>query len=276
MKCIAVVNEKGGTGKSTTAINFAAGIARQLGPDQVLVIDTDPQANLSSTFLGPAMGAERRQAGVFTIYDLYQKTCSIDDVIYQRDLEAVPYYPASQLDVIPSVGELRDLDPTLNAGLENLFILQEALQSLNDRYQVVIIDCPGIFSSFTMSSMLACDYLLVPIPPGRFEVEGLRRMIAHIDSIKKRFNSALHIAGIMPIRTDRTLVSKNFVEDIAAFFSEELILPSIDERVAVKEANLAGEDIFTYAPDSPSAAQFVDAIDTFATRLGLWKGDNSG
>lgn len=280
MKCISIVNQKGGTGKTTTAINIAADLARRLGPDKVLLIDNDPQSNCTLTFLGPDIAYGGRQQNVYTILDVYEEAVSVDDAIQIVEIEGVPKSKhsymrrPSRLHILPSQIELAAIETALNTGLTGLFILRKAIRAMNANYEIMLIDCPANLGAFTMSALLVCSNLLVPVIPGQYEFAGLRSLLDTTEKVLE-FNPKVHILAVLPTRIKHTNVAKNAVTELASFFGEDLLLPSVQDRVAIEEAHFAGQDIFLYAPDSPSAEQYAAATKALLDRL-MAKGISNG
>lgn len=272
MKSIAIVNQKGGTGKTTTAINIAADLARRLGPDKVLLVDNDPQSNCTLTFLGPDTAYGGRQKGVYTILDVYEESASVEDAIQVIELEAVAkseqayMQRPSRLHILPAQIELAAIETALNTGLTGLFILRKALRSMEHQYEIMIVDCPANLGAFTMSALLVCDYLLVPVIPGQYEFAGLRSLI---DTTKKvlEFNPNIRILAVLPTRIKHTNVARHAIAELSDFFGESLLLNSVQDRVAIEEAHFAGQDIFLYAPNSPSAEQYAAATADLLKRI---------
>lgn len=272
MKCIAIINQKGGTGKTTTAINIAADLARRLGPDKVLLIDNDPQSNCTLTFLGPDIAYGGRQQDVFTILDVYEEAAAVEDALLAVEVEGVPkskhkyMHQPSNLHILPSQIELAAIETTLNTGLTGLFILRKAIRAMKYDYEVMLIDCPANLGAFTMSALLVCSNLLVPVIPGQYEFAGLRSLIDTTEKVLE-FNPKVKLLAVLPTRIKHTNVAKNAVAELANFFGKDLLLPFVQDRVAIEEAHFAGQDIFSYAPNSPSAEQYAAATKVLLDRL---------
>lgn len=272
MESIAIVNQKGGTGKTTTAINIAADLARRLGPDKVLLVDNDPQSNCTLTFLGPDVAYGGRQKGVYTILDVYEEAVTMAEAIQVVALEGIPkseqtyMHQPSRLHILPAQIELAAIETALNTGLTGLFILRKALRAMKHQYEIIIVDCPANLGAFTMSALLVCNHLLVPVIPGQYEFAGLRSLLDTTQKVAE-FNPDIHILAVLPTRIKHTNVAKHAVIELASFFGESLILAPIQDRVAIEEAHFAGQDIFLYAPNSPSADQYAAATQALLDRL---------
>ena len=267
-KFVAIVNQKGGVGKTTTAVNFAALAARMLGPDSVLLVDIDSQANSSVLFLGPAIPFDERSPDILTLLDVLEGRCSLADAAHVVSLDSVAKYPASTLHVVSARIELAALETQLNTGYKNLFTLKDKAKSVTGRYKVVILDCPANFGGFMVNALMMSQYLIVPVIPGQYEFVGLRSLMETIESIQQA-NPQLHVAGVLPSRIKRTKLARDAIANLEAFFGKELIMPPIADRVAVEEAHTAQRDVAAYKPKSDSAEQYVDAVQDFLARIGL-------
>lgn len=265
---IAIANQKGGTGKTTTAVNIGAGLARSLGPGKVLLVDTDTQSNATLAYLGPEIPFGGRQDNIYTILDVYEQSVPIEQAIHEVDLNGrTETYPPSSIHILPAQIELAAIESSLNSGLTGLFILRNAINELRDKYRVILVDCPASLGAFTMSALLACDYLIVPVIPGQYEFAGLRSLLATVERVGEF--EPIQIIGVLPTRIKHTNIAKGAISNLEEFFGKELILPPVQDRVALEEAHFAGQDIFSYAPNSPSAKQYEEVLRTLLQRLGL-------
>jgi chromosome partitioning protein len=265
-RIITVTNQKGGVGKTTSVINIAAGWARDLGPDKVLVVDIDPQASLTSTFLGIAEAAGPRQAGVHTIIEVLKGEVPAEKAVQVAQLPASGRYPASSVHVLPAHAELARFENELNSIPLGMFRLADQLEAISGRYKVILIDCPASLGIFTVSALVAGREILIPVIPGKFEIYALALLQQTVKQVQNpRLNPKLKISGILPIRTDNTNLSRNTVENLREHFGK-LVLPEIKQRVTIGEAHAAGEDIFTYDPESDGAAMFRAVVDILKNR----------
>jgi chromosome partitioning protein len=268
---IAMVNQKGGTGKTTSFINLVAALARIRGRDTVLAIDNDPQSSATLSFMGPEIAFGERQPGDNSLLEVYEGEANITEAIYEVELDAVPKlnYPASNVHFIPSRIEMFAIETALNTGLEPLFRLKDAVLSLGNQYEFVILDCPASLGAFTMSALLLCDKLVVPVIPGQFEFSGLRSLMDTVKKVK-RFNPNIQILGVLPTRIkSRTNLAKQAVDDLTQFFGKEAILPSVPDRVAIEEAHIQQQDIFAYSPDNEGATSYAAVAEVLLNKLGV-------
>lgn len=270
---IALVNQKGGTGKTTSFINLVAALARIRGRDKVLAIDNDPQSSGTLTFLGAEIAFGERKPNVYSLLEVYEGEIDVAKAIHVTELAAVPKmnYPASNVHFIPSRIEMSAIETALNTGLDPLFRLKDAILTLGDRYEFVVIDCPASLGAFTMSALLLCENLIVPVIPGQFEFSGLRSLMDTIQKVK-RFNANIKIVGVLPTRIKtRTNLAKQAVDDLVGFFGADIMLPAIPDRVAIEEAHIHQQDIFLYSPDNDGAVSYANAAETLLERLGVEK-----
>lgn len=267
---IALVNQKGGTGKTTSFINIVAGLARMLGRDTVLAIDNDPQSSGTLSFMGPEIAFGERKPGVFSLLEVYEDKVDIAEAVHVTELPAVPKlnYPASNVHFVPARIEMTAIETALNTGLDPLFRFKDAVLSLGNRYEFVIVDCPASLGSFTMSALLLCDELVVPVIPGEFEFSGLRALMDTINKVK-RFNPNIKIIGVLPTRIKRTNLAKQAVNGLAEFFGEDVMLPAVPDRVAIEEAHTHQQDIFVYSPDNDGALSYAAVIESLLDKLGM-------
>lgn len=265
-RILAVTNQKGGVGKTTSVINIAACWARKIGPDRVLVVDIDPQASATSIFLGIAHAVGPRRPGVASIKEVLEQRVTAAAAIQVSTLAESSPYPASTVHVLPAHPELGLAETTLNQYADGLFRLVEAIDSLNGRYDVIIIDCPPSLGTFTTTALFACQEVIIPVIPGKFEMVGLALLQQTIQRVQKpRLNPALHIGGILPTKTTHTRISRDTIAELTTRFGD-LVLPSVPERVAIHEAHAANADIFTYSPDNDGATAYATVVEALIAR----------
>lgn len=265
-RILTVTNQKGGVGKTTSVINIAACWARKLGPDKVLVVDVDPQASLTTIFLGIAAAAGPRAKGYSTVVDVLKQDVEASGAIHVADLPAAGEYAASNVHVLPSHAELARVENELNATPLGMFRLADALDTINDRYEIIIIDCPASLGIYTVSALIAAREIIVPVIPGQFEIYALALLQQTIKQVQSpRLNPNLHLAAILPIKTDNTNLSRNTIAEFRQHFGN-LLLPEVKQRVTIGEAHAAGQDVFSYSPESDSAAMFKEVVDILVKR----------
>ncbi len=245
-KVIAVSNHKGGVGKTTSAINIGAGLCNK--GKKVLLVDLDPQANLSQS-----LDIDDPQFHIYgAIKGLYP-------------LEPLPVL--KNLHVIPSVSELSSAEPELTAEAGREFILSELLEPIIDNYDFVLIDCPPSLGLFTINAFTAADEIYIPMQAQYLALQGIGKLLALKDVIKKRLNNKLEIGGIFITQFDRRKVLNRYVlETIESHFSEKVFDTRIRNNVALAEAPNEGLDIFRYQKNSIGAFDYMKLTNEILSR----------
>jgi chromosome partitioning protein len=235
---ISLLNHKGGVGKTTSAINIGAGLV-ELGK-KVLLLDLDPQANLSLS-----LGIPRQK---YTIYESIR-----------GESELQPYRVKANLDVITSSLDLSgaELELINEAGRE--YILRELFQPLQDEYDFIIIDCPPSLGLLTLNALTSSRYVIIPLQAQFLALQGLAKIKQVIDKVKFRLNKNLDIGGVVATMYDaRKVLNRDVVETIHKFFGEKVFKTYIRDNVALAEAPAQRKDIFSYSPSSPGANDYLE------------------
>lgn len=240
-KKIAIVNQKGGVGKSTTAVNFSAGLAEK--QNKVLLIDIDPQGNASS-----GLGINKSEVEK-TIYDLLIES--------EPALEAILPSETKNLDIIPANIELAGAEIELVSIMSRESRLQKSLAKIDTDYDFIIIDCPPSLGLLTLNALTAADSVIVPIQCEYYALEGLGQLMNTIDLVRKNLNEDLRIEGVLMTMYDaRTNLSQQVIEEVEEYFSELVFKTVIPRNVRLSEAPSFGQTILAYSSKSKGALAY--------------------
>jgi chromosome partitioning protein len=250
---IAITNQKGGVGKTTTTINLAAALASK--GVKTLVVDLDPQANSSMSFL------DIHQLGQ-TMYDaLTEERVHIADII--RPAEKV-----ENLFLAPSTIALAKIEAKLIGELDSHYRLKDELASVQEIYDYIIIDTPPTLGIITVNALVAATHVLVPIQASYFALEGTDDLLETIDKIKVRANPQLQILGALITMYDkRTLLAKDIYEQIQRVFGAKVFNTIITKSVRLEESPAYRESIFTFAPRSTGAYEYYRLSEEVLSRV---------
>ena len=241
-KTIAIANQKGGVGKTTTSINLSASLAAK--GKKVLVIDTDPQGNTISGF-----GVEKNDLDN-TVYELMLSECSIKECILNDVIDGVSIIP-SNVNLAAAEIELIGVD-------RKEYILKKEVEWIKDSFDYIIIDCPPSLSMLTINAMTTADTVLVPIQCEYYALEGLSQLIHTINLVKERLNPDLDIEGVVFTMYDsRTNLSMQVVENVKSNLSQKVFQTLIPRNIRLAEAPSYGMPINAYDPKSAGAEAYM-------------------
>ena len=254
-KVIAVANQKGGVGKTTTTANVAIGLARN--GQEVLIVDFDPQGDLTAS-----LGWKNNDALENTVSTM------MDEYINDKEI----HYPSlilthsEDVDVIPANIELVDFEMRLVSVINREHVLRSCLEPLRDRYDYILIDCPPSLGMLTVNALSAADQVLIPVQAQYLPAKGMTKLLHTISKVQRKINSSLSIAGVAITLADmKTNLAKSTIETIRDSFGRNIRVFDTVIPVATKagEASIAGKSIYSYAADSKVASAYASLTDEF-------------
>ena len=252
---LAITNQKGGVGKTTTAINVAAALANK--GLRTLLVDLDPQANSSMSFLDPE--DVHGQRGIYHV--LADSDTDIKEILQRAN-------KVDHLDVAPSSIALAKIEAKLIGEFDGHYRLKDALKPVRRRYDYIVMDTPPALGLITVNALVAATHVLIPIQSSYFALEGTDDLLETIDRIKQRTNPRLQILGaVLTLFDKRTRLSKDIQEQVGKVFGEKLFDTVISKSVRLEESPAYRESIFTFSPRSSGAFEYYKLSEEILSRV---------
>ena len=257
-KIISLVNQKGGVGKTTTSINLSASLA--LLGKKILLIDLDPQGN-ATTGVGVNKGDISH-----SIYDLLSNEAKIEDVIIKTEFK--------NLNIIPSTIQLAGIDIEFieksknDPNFKRAFQLKEKIQSIKDKYDFIIIDCPPSLGNITTNALTASDSVIIPVQCEFFALEGITQLLNTIMLTQKNLNPKLDLEGVLLTMLSKSNLGLDVIEEIRSYFKDKVYDTIIPRLIRLAEAPSHGKPIVAYDPKSKGSEAYINLAKEVIMRNG--------
>jgi len=257
-KIISLVNQKGGVGKTTTSINLSASLA--LLGKKILLIDLDPQGN-ATTGVGINKGDIQN-----SVYELLRGSCSIDEVILKTDFK--------NLEILPSTIQLAGIDiefiekSKMDPSFKRSYQLKDKLESVKDKYDYIIIDCPPSLGNITTNALTASNSVIIPVQCEFFALEGITQLLNTIMLTQKNLNPTLDLEGVLLTMLSKSNLGLDVIEEIRSYFKDRVYDTIIPRLIRLAEAPSHGKPIVAYDPKSKGSEAYINLAKEVIMRNG--------
>lgn len=250
-RIISIINQKGGVGKSTTAVNLSAALSSK--GKKVLLVDFDPQGNSTSGF-----GIEKEELEQ-CVYDALIHNVSAEDLIHDTDCERVF--------VIPATIQLAGAEIELVSAMARETRLKELLAPVQNEFDYIFIDCPPSLGLLTINALAAADSVLIPIQCEYYALEGVTKLLESMRMVKERINRSLEVFGVLMTMYDsRTSLANQVVDEVRAYFGDKVFDTLVPRTVKISEAPSFGMPVIEYAPSNKGAIAYLFLADEVISR----------
>jgi len=252
MMVISIANQKGGVGKTTTAINLSAALTKE--HKRVLLVDMDPQANSTLTFTD-------HKSIDYSVYELLTEPGLDHRLIIKTT-------PLPNLDILPSKISLAKLDSKLLGEFDAPYRLKDRMDAIKSDYDFVLIDTPPTLGLITVNALVASDYLIIPIQSSYFALEGTDDLLDTVEKVNARPNPDLKVLGVViTLHDKRTTLSRDIYEQIKQVFGDKVFSTVISRSIRLEESPAYKETIFTFAPQSSGASEYLNLCKEVISRV---------
>ncbi len=249
---ITIANQKGGVGKTTTAINISAALAFM--GYKTLLVDVDPQANSTISYI---INPEKIEKSIYEA--LTNSNISLKDIIIKTTVPG--------LNLVPSKISMAKIESNLLGEIDSYYRLKDKIEGIKNDYQYIIIDTPPTLGLITLNALVAASHILIPIQPSYLSLEGTDDLLETIEKVKQRANPDLKILGVLiTLHDKRTVISRDVINKIKEVFGKTVFKTIITRNVRLEESPAYKESIFTFAPNSSGAIQYKNLVEEIISR----------